>query len=198
MMRSGPRSVTCENTVILISALRQTNGLNFNSHLDKEIRSGLTHCDTNTLAAVRHSPLLHSTSPTWKSIVRFLSASEGWTWFGALAWRRRVETMTMPSPGFLCILPTMLLQRVRNSWGSSNPESSWMDSGNTPRRLLWLPLLRRPLPGSDTSNMNSHIHLENHIATTFSRFFPLSFRYWSSWYSDVLPSTQDYPVWPSH
>lgn len=146
-----------------------------------------SHCDTNTLAAVQHSPLLRSTSPTWKSIVRFLSASEGWTWFGALAWRRRVETMTMPSPGFLCRLPTMLLQRVRNSWGSSNPESSWMDSGNAPRRLLWLPLLRIPLPGSDTSNMNSHLSLENYITRTFSR-------YWSN----VLPSTQDYPVWLSH
>lgn len=138
-----------------------------------------SHCDTNTLAAVPHSPLLRSTSPTWKSIVRFLSASEGWTWFGALAWRRRVETMTMPSPGFLCRLPTMLLQRVRNSWGSSNPESSWMDSGNAPRRLLWLPLLRIALPGSDTSNMNSHLSLENYITRTFSR-------YWSNGYTPVL------------
>lgn len=75
---------------------------------------------------------------TWKSIVRFFSALDGWTWFGALECRRRGGPMRTPSPGFLWRLPARLLQRVRNSWGSSKPESSRMHSGKDPLlHKLW-------------------------------------------------------------
>lgn len=75
---------------------------------------------------------------TWKSIVRFFSALDGWTWFGALECRRRGGPMMTPSPGFIWRLPARLLQRVRNSWGSSNPESSRMHSGKDPLlHRLW-------------------------------------------------------------
>lgn len=92
---------------------------------------------------------------TWNSIVRFLSESDGWTLFGALACLRRVGPMMTPSPGFLCRLPAKLLQRVRNSWGSSNPESSRMHSGKDPRRLLWLALLGRHIPGPEKEKLHS-------------------------------------------
>lgn len=82
---------------------------------------------------------------TWKSIVRFFSALDGWTWLGALECRRRGGPMMTPSPGFLCRLPARLLQRVRNSWGSSNPESSRMHSGKDP-------LLHKLLPEFKTAN----------------------------------------------
>lgn len=75
---------------------------------------------------------------TWKSIVRFFSALDGWTWFGALECRRRGGPMMTPSPDFIWRLPARLLQRVRNSWGSSNPESSRMHSGKDPLlHRLW-------------------------------------------------------------
>lgn len=81
-------------------------------------------------------------------MVRFLSASEGWTLLGALAWRRRAgAALSAPSSGLRCRLPARLLQRVRNSCCSSKPESSRMHSGKAPRRLPRLGLLDMIFPG---------------------------------------------------
>lgn len=96
-------------------------------------------------------------------MVRFLSASDGWTLFGALACLRRVGPIMTLSPGLLCRLPAMLLQRVRTSWGSSNPESSSMHSGNAPRRLLWLTLLERVLPKPDTRWDGDKINIDQFV-----------------------------------
>ena len=146
-----------------------TNELSAHSQLDSKIRDlWATRLKLKLGQQQKYSPFhrkvelpffsfLNSYSSTWKSMVRFLSVSEGWTLFGALECLRRVGAIMTPSPGFLCRLPARLLQRVRNSCGSSNPESSRMHSGNAPLKLLWLALMDRSLPARHTAKTCSTV-----------------------------------------
>ena len=152
---------------------QRTVGPQLTGHRDKKLSLLKPRYQKKTTVYLNFSwKSIHSiyTFPfTWNSMVRFLSESDGWTWFGALECLRRVGPMMTPSPGFLCRLPARLLQRVRNSWGSSNPESSRMHSGNAPRRLLWLLLLDRPLPETHRAIINVSVYFRFlvFIATIF-------------------------------